>query len=57
MIQTYAAEEIHFTAECTNLEKNVKQRKKSNFECTILPNGGEFGKNKTWVFSPIWSIR
>lgn len=34
----------------TVIHRNAKQRKTSNFNCTIWPNEDEIGKNKTWVF-------
>ena len=46
-----------FTQRNVAEQENAKQRKKLNFESTIWPNGDEFEKNKTWVFSPIGSIR
>lgn len=39
-----------------NSEKS-KQIKMSNLKCTILPNGEELEKSKTWVFSAVGSIR
>jgi len=39
------------------IHKYVITEKMSKFEFTVWTNEGEHGKNKTWVFSGIGSIR